>query len=71
MDDAAGEAFDKSALLGLLYPGGALLSQLAEQARPGVFRLPRRCCIPGTSISAFSGLKTAVLTLVRDQGPAA
>jgi len=69
LDDAAGEAFDKSAkLLGLPYPGGALLSELAEQGRPGVYQLPRPMLHSGDLSFSFSGLKTAVLTLVREQG---
>lgn len=69
LDDAAGEAFDKSAkLLGLPYPGGALLSRLAESGRPGVFNLPRPMLHSGDLNFSFSGLKTAVLTLVREQG---
>ena len=68
LDDAAGEAFDKSAkLLGLPYPGGALLSRLAESGRPGVYALPRPMLHSGDLDFSFSGLKTAVLTLVRDQ----
>jgi len=71
VDDAAGEAFDKSAkLLGLPYPGGALLSQLAERGAPGVYRLPRPMLHSGDLDFSFSGLKTAVLTLVRDHGTA-
>ena len=69
VDDAAGEAFDKSAkLLGLPYPGGALLSRLAEQGRPGVYQLPRPMLHSGDLNFSFSGLKTAVLTQVREQG---
>ncbi|KAF4516419.1 hypothetical protein B566_EDAN003165 [Ephemera danica] len=69
LDDAAGEAFDKSAkLLGLPYPGGALLSKLAESGRPGVFDLPRPMRHSPDLNFSFSGLKTAVLTLVRAQG---
>ncbi len=69
LDDAAGEAFDKSAkLLGLPYPGGALLSKLAEQGTPGVYELPRPMLHSGDLSFSFSGLKTAVLTLVREQG---
>lgn len=69
LDDAAGEAFDKSAkLLGLPYPGGALLSKLAEQGRPEVYKLPRPMLHSGDLSFSFSGLKTAVLTLVREQG---
>ncbi len=71
LDDAAGEAFDKSAkLLGLPYPGGALLSQLAETGTPGVYELPRPMLHSGDLNFSFSGLKTAVLTLVREQGEA-
>ncbi|MGE5769263.1 MAG: tRNA (adenosine(37)-N6)-threonylcarbamoyltransferase complex transferase subunit TsaD [Betaproteobacteria bacterium] len=69
LDDAAGEAFDKSAkLLGLPYPGGALLSKLAESGTPGVFELPRPMLHSPDLNFSFSGLKTAVLTLVREQG---
>ena len=65
-DDAAGEAFDKTAkLLGLPYPGGPELAQLAEHGRPGVFAFPRPMLDrPGLEFS-FSGLKTAVLHAVR------
>jgi N6-L-threonylcarbamoyladenine synthase len=65
-DDAAGEAFDKSAkLLGLPYPGGPELSRLAEQGRAGVFEFPRPMLDrPGFEFS-FSGLKTAVMLAVR------
>ena len=66
LDDAAGEAFDKTAkLLGLPYPGGPALAMLAEQGREGVFRLPRPMVDSGDLDMSFSGLKTAVLTLVR------
>ncbi len=63
LDDAVGEAFDKTAkLLGLPYPGGPHLAQLAERGRDGVFRFPRPMTDrPGLDFS-FSGLKTAVLT---------
>ncbi len=62
LDDAAGEAFDKSAkLLGLSYPGGAELSRLAEGGRPGRFRFPRPMLHSGDLDFSFSGLKTAVL----------
>jgi len=68
LDDAAGEAFDKSAkLLGLPYPGGALLSKLAEQGDPEKYKLPRPMLHSGDLSFSFSGLKTAVLTLVREQ----
>ena len=66
LDDAAGEAFDKSAkLLGLGYPGGPELAKLANRGRPGHFRLPRPMQHSGDLDFSFSGLKTAVLTLTR------
>jgi N6-L-threonylcarbamoyladenine synthase len=67
-DDAAGEAFDKTAkLLGLPYPGGPELARIAAQGRPGVFVFPRPMLDrPGLEFS-FSGLKTAVLHAVRDR----
>jgi N6-L-threonylcarbamoyladenine synthase len=66
LDDAAGEAFDKSAkLLGLGYPGGAILSALAQRGTPGRFKLPRPMLHSGDLDFSFSGLKTAVLTLSR------
>ena len=69
-DDAAGEAFDKTAkLLGLGYPGGAALSKLAQSGRPGRHRLPRPMISSGDLEFSFSGLKTAVLTLVRKEPP--
>jgi N6-L-threonylcarbamoyladenine synthase len=62
LDDAAGEAFDKSAkLLGLAYPGGALLSTLAQRGIAGKFKLPRPMLHSGDLDFSFSGLKTAVL----------
>ena len=65
-DDAAGEAFDKTAtLLGLPYPGGPALAKLAESGRPGAVSLPRPMIDSGDLMMSFSGLKTAVLTLVR------
>jgi len=68
VDDAAGEAFDKTAkLLGLGYPGGPALARLAEQGRAGAFRLPRPMRASGDLNFSFSGLKTAVLTLVRER----
>lgn len=64
VDDAAGEAFDKTAkLLGLGYPGGAALSNLARDGQPGRFKLPRPMLNSGDLNFSFSGLKTAVLTL--------
>jgi len=66
LDDAAGEAFDKTAtLLGLPYPGGPALARLAETGRPGVVSLPRPMLDSGDLAMSFSGLKTAALTLVR------
>jgi N6-L-threonylcarbamoyladenine synthase len=66
LDDAAGEAFDKTAmLLGLSYPGGAALSKLAAAGDPKRFHLPRPMLDSGDLDFSFSGLKTAVLTLVR------
>ena len=68
MDDAAGEAFDKSAkLLGLGYPGGPAISRLAEFGDPGVYKLPRPMLHSKDLNFSFSGLKTAVLTLVKKQ----
>jgi N6-L-threonylcarbamoyladenine synthase len=66
LDDAVGEAFDKTAkLLGLGYPGGPQLAKLAEQGVPGRFALPRPMLDrPGLDFS-FSGLKTAVLHLLQ------
>jgi N6-L-threonylcarbamoyladenine synthase len=66
LDDAAGEAFDKTAkLLGLGYPGGPQLAALAERGRPDVFRFPRPLTErPGLDFS-FSGLKTAVVVALR------
>ena len=66
LDDAAGEAFDKTAkLLGLPYPGGAALAQLAEAGRSGRFVFPRPMLDrPGLDFS-FSGLKTAALVALR------
>ncbi|HQR04107.1 MAG: tRNA (adenosine(37)-N6)-threonylcarbamoyltransferase complex transferase subunit TsaD [Proteobacteria bacterium] len=67
LDDAAGEAFDKTAkLLGLGYPGGPALAALAAQGTPGRFRLPRPMLNSGDFDFSFSGLKTAVLTVARD-----
>jgi N6-L-threonylcarbamoyladenine synthase len=66
LDDAAGEAFDKSAkLLGLDYPGGALLSKLAQRGIAGRFKLPRPMLHSGDLDFSFSGLKTAVLLAVQ------
>jgi N6-L-threonylcarbamoyladenine synthase len=65
-DDAAGEAFDKSAkLLGLPYPGGPELARLAEQGRAGAFEFPRPMLDRAGFEFSFSGLKTAVMLAVR------
>ena len=64
VDDAAGEAFDKSAkLLGLGYPGGPALAKLAVDGNSERFKLPRPMLNSGDLNFSFSGLKTAVLTL--------
>jgi N6-L-threonylcarbamoyladenine synthase len=70
LDDAAGEAFDKTAkLLGLPYPGGPALARLAERGTPGRFRFPRPMTDrPGLDFS-FSGLKTFALTTLREALP--
>ena len=69
IDDAAGEAFDKSAkLLGLGYPGGPALSRLAEQGDAQAFKLPRPLLHSGDLDFSFAGLKTAVLTQARKLG---
>ncbi|HEY9013549.1 MAG TPA: tRNA (adenosine(37)-N6)-threonylcarbamoyltransferase complex transferase subunit TsaD, partial [Gemmatimonadales bacterium] len=72
LDDAAGEAFDKVAiLLGLGYPGGPLIERLAREGRPGHYRFPRPMLQdlerggPHQYAFSFSGLKTAVLRAVR------
>lgn len=70
IDDAAGEAFDKSAkLLGLPYPGGPGLSKLAEQGDPTAYKLPRPLLHSGDFDFSFAGLKTAVLTQSQKIGP--
>jgi len=69
-DDAAGEAFDKTAkLLGLGYPGGPALSALADRGRPGRYKLPRPMLSSGDLEFSFSGLKTAVLTVLKNENP--
>ena len=67
LDDAAGEAFDKTAkLLGLGYPGGPALAALAKSGRPGRFTFPKPMTRqPGLNFS-FSGLKTAAMTTIRN-----
>ena len=69
IDDAAGEAFDKSAkLMGLPYPGGPFLSKLAESGDPQAFKLPRPLLHSGDLDFSFAGLKTAVLTQAKKLG---
>jgi len=69
IDDAAGEAFDKSAkLLGLGYPGGPALARLAVQGRADAYTLPRPLLHSGNLDFSFAGLKTAVLTQHRKLG---
>ena len=69
IDDAAGEAFDKSAkLMGLGYPGGPALARLAEQGDPQAFKLPRPLMHSGDLDFSFAGLKTAVLTQANKLG---
>ena len=69
IDDAAGEAFDKSAkLMGLGYPGGPALSRLAEQGDAKAFKLPRPLLHSGDLDFSFAGLKTAVLTQAKKLG---
>jgi len=67
VDDAAGEAFDKSAkLLGLGYPGGPAISHMAESGDPRAYTLPRPMLHSKNLDFSFSGLKTAVLTVVKN-----
>ncbi|HEY1044695.1 MAG TPA: tRNA (adenosine(37)-N6)-threonylcarbamoyltransferase complex transferase subunit TsaD [Telluria sp.] len=67
LDDAAGEAFDKSAkLLGLGYPGGPAISRMAEFGDPDAYKLPRPMLHSKDFNFSFSGLKTAVLTVVKN-----
>ncbi|WP_418320577.1 tRNA (adenosine(37)-N6)-threonylcarbamoyltransferase complex transferase subunit TsaD [Piscinibacter sakaiensis] len=69
IDDAAGEAFDKTAkLLGLPYPGGPELARLAETGDAAAFELPRPLLHSGTLDFSFAGLKTAVRTHVLKLG---
>lgn len=69
VDDAAGEAFDKTAkLLGLPYPGGPHLSRLAESGNGRAFDLPRPMIKSDNFEFSFSGLKTAVLYKVHELG---
>jgi N6-L-threonylcarbamoyladenine synthase len=69
IDDAAGEAFDKSAkLMGLPYPGGPWLAKLAEEGNAEAFKLPRPLLHSGDLDFSFAGLKTAVLTQAKKLG---
>ncbi|SKA07913.1 O-sialoglycoprotein endopeptidase [Trichlorobacter thiogenes] len=68
IDDAVGEAYDKTAtLLGLGYPGGALIDKLAQQGSPTAVKFPRPLLHDKTLNFSFSGLKTAVLTHLKKQ----
>ena len=70
IDDAAGEAFDKSAkLMGLGYPGGPALARLAAHGDPKAYALPRPLLHSGDLDFSFAGLKTAVMTQHRKLGP--
>ena len=70
IDDAAGEAFDKSAkVLGLGYPGGPALAALAERGDPKAFKLPRPLLHSGNLDFSFAGLKTAVMVQFNKLGP--
>ena len=71
IDDAAGEAFDKSAkLMGLPYPGGPHLAKLAEGGDDSAFKLPRPLLHSGNLDFSFAGLKTAVMTQAKKLGDA-
>ena len=71
IDDAAGEAFDKTAkMLGLGYPGGPALARLAEHGDPRGFDLPRPLMRSGTLDFSFAGLKTAVAVQLQRLGAA-
>lgn len=66
IDDAAGEAFDKVAkLLGIPYPGGAVIDRLAKAGNPAAIKFPRPLLHDGTLNFSFSGLKTAVMTWLK------
>jgi N6-L-threonylcarbamoyladenine synthase len=72
IDDAAGEAFDKVAkLVGIPYPGGAVIDRLAQSGNPAAVVLPRPLLHDGTLNFSFSGLKTAVLNHLRRHPEAA
>ena len=69
IDDAAGEAFDKSAkLMGLGYPGGPALSKIAQSGDPAAFKLPRPLLHSGNLDFSFAGLKTAVMMQAKKLG---
>lgn len=69
IDDAAGEAFDKTAkMMGLPYPGGPALARLADFGDASAFDLPRPLMHSGSLDFSFSGLKTAVMTQLRKMG---
>ena len=69
IDDAAGEAFDKTAkMLGLGYPGGPALAKLAADGRADAFKLPRPLMHSANLDFSFAGLKTAVMTQLRKCG---
>ena len=71
-DDAAGEAFDKVAkMLGLGYPGGPKVDQLAKEGNPSAINFPRTYLEDSPYGFSFSGIKTAVLYYLRDSGSAA
>jgi N6-L-threonylcarbamoyladenine synthase len=66
LDDAAGEAFDKVAkLIGIPYPGGAVIDRLAKTGNPTATKFPRPLLYDGSCNLSFSGLKTAVLTYLK------
>lgn len=68
-DDAVGEAFDKlSKMLGLGYPGGPVIDRLAREGDPERYRLPRPRMSDGSDDMSFSGIKTAVFRLIREEG---
>jgi N6-L-threonylcarbamoyladenine synthase len=67
IDDAAGEAFDKVAkLLGIPYPGGAVIDTLAKNGNPAAIKFPRPLLHDGSFNFSFSGLKTAVMTYLKN-----
>lgn len=68
LDDAAGEAYDKVAkVLGLPYPGGPVISRLAEEGNPEAINFPRAMMRSGDFAFSLSGLKTAVITHIRHE----